>query len=286
MELRSLRCITVTGILIALDIVLKMVSIKISADLKITFAYLALATVGMLYGPTVAFLAGVVTDLIGFMMSSDGGFSPLFTLIEAIGAMIYGIFLYDLKPLRLRNNLITENARNDTGKIILKSLITGVITALVFVGIVFLFGMGLEGLAASNEKLVKLAAVFTDPPLKIIAVIVGFLYGLFFGIMIMSSRKDKGDLRSSAAVVLSKVIVVVACNLILTPIAFVVSGYMTADSLIASYPVRLAKNAIQLPVDCLLLLVILFPILAAYKRIFPNVKVKAHKKQKKTESGV
>ena len=51
MELRSIRCLTVTGVLIALDIVLKMVSIRITADIKITFAYLALATVGMLYGP-------------------------------------------------------------------------------------------------------------------------------------------------------------------------------------------------------------------------------------------
>ncbi|MCR4780826.1 MAG: folate family ECF transporter S component [Ruminiclostridium sp.] len=277
MELKSLRCITVTGVLIALDIVLKMVSIKISADLKITFAYLALATIGMLYGPTVAFLAGIVTDLIGFMLSSDGGFSPFFTLIEAIGAMIYGIFLYDLKPLRIKK--ITDSDEDGGGikQIILKSALVGVLTALVFGLITFLLGIALADTAASDSPYAKLAKVFTAPELWYISAAVGFLYGTFFGIIIIGGRKDKADLRSSVAVILSKVIVVVVCNLILNPVAFVFSGYMSADSVIASYPVRVAKNAIQLPVDCLLLLTILFPILAAYRRFVGGAPVRGVK---------
>ena len=185
-ELKSIRCITVTGVLIALDLVLKLVSIKITDNLKITFAFLALATIGMLFGPTVSFLAGVITDLIGFIISPEGGFSPLFTLIEAVGAMIYGIFLYEISlPMRTSDRAAKRN--------------------------------------------------------------------LFF---------------NSLKIVLSKVTVVIVCNLIMTPIAFVMSGYMTWESMIAAYPVRLLKNVIQCPVDCVLMLVILFPILAAYKRIF------------------
>lgn len=188
-ELKSLRCLTVTGILIALDLVLKLVSIKITDNLKITFAFLALATVGMLFGPTVGFIAGVITDIIGFMLSPEGGFSPLFTFIEAFGALIYGLFLYGITPPH----------KNPDGKF------------------------------------------------------------------------DKGStLGSTLRIILSKVTVVIVCNLVLTPAAFVLSGYKTWESTIATYPARLVKNLIQCPVDCILLLLILFPILAAYKRIFPD----------------
>lgn len=199
-ELKSLRCLTVTGILIALDLVLKLVSVKITDNLKITFAFLALATVGMLFGPTVGFIAGVITDLIGFMLSPEGGFSPLFTFIEAFSALLYGVFLYGITPPH----------KNPDGKF------------------------------------------------------------------------DKGStLGSTLRIIFSKVTVVIVCNLVLTPAAFVLSGYKTWESTIATYPARLIKNVIQCPVDCVLMLIILFPILAAYKRIFPE-----KKKLKKTRKTV
>lgn len=194
-ELKSIKCIVVTAVLIALDIVLKSVSIKITDDLKITFAYLALASIGMLFGPTVGFLAGTVTDLIGFMMNPDGGFNPLFTLVEATGAMIYGIFLYNLKVVK--------------------------------------FGNGMT--KTSIWQIVK--------------------------------------------IVLSKVTVVVICNLIMTPAAMILSGYNTLESTIVKYPARLIKNGIQCPVDCVLLILVLFPILIAYRRVFGSKKELSSEKE-------
>ncbi|MBQ8613536.1 MAG: ECF transporter S component, partial [Ruminiclostridium sp.] len=61
LELKSLRCITVTAMLIALNLVLKSVTIYLSEDLKLTFSYLALASIGMLFGPSVGFIAGIIT---------------------------------------------------------------------------------------------------------------------------------------------------------------------------------------------------------------------------------
>jgi|GEM_PF-645683 len=282
LELKTLRCLTVTGVLIALDIVLKMVSVKISADLKITFAYLALATIGMLFGPTVAFLAGAVTDIIGFMMNPDGGFSPLFTFIEAAGAMIYGIFLYDLKPFSIKKQDSPTNKYFDLKLNLLKSLLIGVITGAVFGLLMFALGSSLSTMTFEDKNVAKLAAVFTASELKFIAAAVGFLYGAFFGMIILTGRKNRDNLKQSLAIVLSKVTVVVACNLIMTPVAMVISGYTTTEAAIAGYPLRLAKNLIQCPVDCLILLIILFPILAAYKKIFPNSNGKF--KNKNTES--
>ncbi len=95
-ELRSVRCLAVTAMLIALDLVLKFtVSIDITSSLRISFAFIALAAIGMLYGPTVACFAGFVTDILGFIIKPTGAFDIRYTLIEALGALLYGLFLYN-----------------------------------------------------------------------------------------------------------------------------------------------------------------------------------------------
>ncbi len=95
-ELKSIRCLCVTAMLIALDIALKLfVDIQVSDSIKISFAFIAIASIGMLYGPTVGFFAGIITDLLGFVIKPTGAFDIRFTLIEALGALIYGLFLYN-----------------------------------------------------------------------------------------------------------------------------------------------------------------------------------------------
>lgn len=203
-ELKSLRCLCVTAILIALDLVLKSVAtINVTKDMKITFAFLALASVGMLFGPVVAFLAGTVTDILGMLIANNiGAFNPMFTLIEALGAMIYGIFLYDLR------------------------------------------------FSDSNT----LGGKFTN----------------------------KNDIKQLLRIVLSKVTVVIVCNLILTPLALIVSNSMEAGTLVyapvlAKYPVRLIKNAVQCPVDIVLLFAVLPIISTAYNRVFKRGVLKEKK---------
>lgn len=194
LELKSLRTLCVTAILIALDLVLKSVTINITKDLKISFAFLALASVGMLFGPAVAFLAGMVTDVLGLLIANNiGAFNPMFTFVEASGAMIYGIFLYNLR------------------------------------------------FSDSNA----LGGKFTD----------------------------KNDIKQILRIIFAKVTVVIICNLILTPLALIVSNSMEAGTLVyaptlAKYPARLVKNAIQCPVDCVLLFAVLPIISTAYNRVF------------------
>lgn len=100
-ELKSLRCIAVTAILIALDLVLKFfLNVQLTEDLKISFAFVAIAAIGMLYGPTVCALSCVVTDVLGFLLKPTGSFSPLFTLVEVAGGVLYGLFLYGFSPVK------------------------------------------------------------------------------------------------------------------------------------------------------------------------------------------
>ncbi len=192
-ELKSLRCITTTAVLIALDIVLKSVNINITDDFKITFAYLALASIGMLFGPTVGLIAGVVTDLIGMLLpTATGSFNPLFTIVEAAGGMLYGIFLYRMKYVRL-----------------------------------------------------------------------DWSNGFF--------RTLGSNLAHTWRIIAAKVAVVIVCNIILNPLAMIFSSWWTWETAIfVKIPARLIKYAIQTPVDCVLMILVLFPVLFAYKSIFKN----------------
>lgn len=197
LELKNLQCLCITSILIALDLVLKQVTFSVSTDLKVSVAFLALASIGMLYGPTVGFLSGVVTDLLGILIKNTGAFNPMFTLVEATGAMLYGVFLYNLR--------------------------------------------------------------FTDAKA---------LNGKF---------TNKNDLKMLLRIVFAKVSVVVVCNLILTPLALIVSNSMEAGTFVyaptlARYPARLIKNAIQTPVDIIMLMGVLPIISKAYNIVFGKMR--------------
>ena len=123
MELKNIRCLTTTAILIAVDIVLKFtLAFKLTETLKITFAFLALAAIGMLFGPVVSGLAGIITDVVGFFIRPEGAFNPLFTIVEMVGAIIYGMFLYGLKPLKFSGGDFTFRNVMQIVRIILAKL--------------------------------------------------------------------------------------------------------------------------------------------------------------------
>ncbi len=187
-ELKSLRCLTVTAMLIALDLVLKETTVYLSEDTKITFAYLALASIGMLFGPTVGLLAGIVTDVLGMIVApSTGAFNPLFTVVEASGAMIYGMFLYGMKYVKVD---------------------------------------------FKNFKLLEL-------------------------------------IKNVWRILAAKLAVVVVCNIILNPLAMIICGYWTVETTVmVKIPARLIKYAIQTPIDWVLMILVLYPVLLAYKTVF------------------
>lgn len=192
LELKSLRCLTVTAMLIALNLVLKSVTIYLSDDLKLTFSYLALAAIGMLFGPTVSFMAGIVTDILGMIIAQTmGAFNPLFTIVEASGAMVYGIFLYGMKYVKID---------------------------------------------FKDFKFLEL-------------------------------------IKHVWRIIAAKVAVVIICNIILNPLAMIIAEYWTWEVAIGvKIPTRLIKYAIQTPVDCVLMILVLYPVLLAYKTVFKDKK--------------
>lgn len=97
-ELRKVGSLTGTAMLAALNVITNQFTIILSATLQIGFSFLTVGVSGMLYGPVLTGLVGVATDLIKYMLLSNGGFFPGFTLNEFIIGFLYGIFLYQ-KPV-------------------------------------------------------------------------------------------------------------------------------------------------------------------------------------------
>lgn len=96
-ELKEIKCITVTGMLIALSVVIESFSIVLGTGLKINFAFLPLAAIGMLYGPMIGLISGFICDIAGFIIKPSGAFNPAFSLVIMLEGMIYGLFLYKIK---------------------------------------------------------------------------------------------------------------------------------------------------------------------------------------------
>ncbi|MBR1862657.1 MAG: folate family ECF transporter S component [Ruminococcus sp.] len=106
-EVKNVRCLCVTGLFIAVSMVLEFFSIDLSFA-KINFAFLAIAVIGMLYGPTVGFFAGLACDVVGYIVHPTGAFLPVYTLVAGLQGLIYGCCLYvknDSHSLIVKNNL-------------------------------------------------------------------------------------------------------------------------------------------------------------------------------------
>ncbi len=121
-ELSDVRCLAMTGVLIALYIVLEVfVSINMGF-LKINFAFLALAAIGMLYGPIPAMLAAIPCDILGAALQGNG-LIFIFTLIAMFEGLVYGVFLYGYE--------VKKGIKQNT-RIIISQTIVVVVSHLIF----------------------------------------------------------------------------------------------------------------------------------------------------------
>ncbi len=105
----SLSCLAVTGVLCAVSMAVEGLTIPLPFA-KVNFAFIAIAAIGMLYGPAVSFLAGGICDVLGYFIRPDGGFIPVYIFIAMFQGLIYGILLYR------KGYVFTGDVKQHTGK--------------------------------------------------------------------------------------------------------------------------------------------------------------------------
>ena len=102
LEMKDIRMLVITALMIALRIALKPFAIYIGPQMAIQTATLATALGAMIFGPVVAIPAAMVSDTIGFMIFPTGDYFLPFMLTEIAGTMIYALCLYRAKPSATR----------------------------------------------------------------------------------------------------------------------------------------------------------------------------------------
>jgi len=95
-ELKDTKMLVFAALMIAMRVALKLVAIPLAPNLKINTAFLANALGAMVFGPVVAAISAVVSDVLGVLISGDVYFPP-FALTEIAGSMIFALFLYRAK---------------------------------------------------------------------------------------------------------------------------------------------------------------------------------------------
>lgn len=109
-EFTKLRSLTITALFIAISMIIETFSIDLQF-VKLNFAFLAIAVIGMLFGPCVGLVAGCACDIVGFLAHPSGGFLPAYVLAAGLQGLIYGICLYHKMD---RHSICFQN--NETGK--------------------------------------------------------------------------------------------------------------------------------------------------------------------------
>lgn len=97
-ELKDVKMLVITALMIALRIALKPFAIYIGPQMAIQTATLATALGAMIFGPVMAIPAAVISDTIGFMLYPTGDYFLPFMLTEIASTMAYALCLYRAKP--------------------------------------------------------------------------------------------------------------------------------------------------------------------------------------------
>ena len=97
-ELKKLKTIVITALLIAIGIILGQFSIQLTETTKIGISFIATQMTANLFGPVVGGIMGGVADILKFIIKPTGPFLIGYTISAILGPVIYGIMLYK-KPI-------------------------------------------------------------------------------------------------------------------------------------------------------------------------------------------
>ncbi len=102
-EFKRVSSLTGTSMLLALNVIVNQVTtIKLTPFLTVGLSFFTVGICGMLYGPLLAGMSGVIADLIKYMLKPNGPFFIGFTFNEFLAGFIYGLYLYKSKVTLLR----------------------------------------------------------------------------------------------------------------------------------------------------------------------------------------
>ena len=101
-KFKNVQVLTAAAMLAAIAVILGFFKIPLSPTLEIRFAVLPIAVSGAMFGPAMAAVVGILSDVGGYLLKPTGPFFPGFTVSAAISGVIFGLLLYKKKATWLR----------------------------------------------------------------------------------------------------------------------------------------------------------------------------------------
>lgn len=101
-ELKDTKMLVIAALMIAIRLAMKLLGIPLAPGLKINIAFLANALGAMIYGPVMAAICAVATDILGYLQNPEGIYFVPFVLTEVGGSVIFALFLYRAKVTPVR----------------------------------------------------------------------------------------------------------------------------------------------------------------------------------------
>lgn len=133
-ELTRLPSLVAAALLMALGLALSSVRIDITPTLRISFAFLANAMIGMLFGPVVSMLTGGIGDILGFLIHPSGPYFPGITITAVLSGLLYGVFLYHSNA-RLSHVIAAKTSVTLLSNILLNTFWTSILYGKAFMAI-------------------------------------------------------------------------------------------------------------------------------------------------------
>lgn len=106
-ELKKMKTIVMTALLIAIGIILGQFSVQLTDTIKIGISFIATQMTAVLFGPVVGGIMGGVADVLKFIIKPTGPFLIGYTISAILGPVIYGVMLYK-KPITLWRILLSK----------------------------------------------------------------------------------------------------------------------------------------------------------------------------------
>jgi ECF transporter S component (folate family) len=93
---KNVRTITLTAVLLALTVAGNTITkIPIALGLEIRFGFVFFSVISFLFGPIIAFAAGIIENTLSFFLSAGGfAFDIRYGLNAGLAGILYAVFLY------------------------------------------------------------------------------------------------------------------------------------------------------------------------------------------------
>lgn len=108
-ELKNTNSIALSGMFIAISVVLSLFKIDLAPTIQISFASLPIAAGGMLFGPIVGGAIGLISDILGYIVHPAGFYFPGFTFNAILIGASFGFIFYK-REITLKLVIITSIA--------------------------------------------------------------------------------------------------------------------------------------------------------------------------------